>query len=245
MEQQQFYSSIANYYESIFPLKGQQVELVKSEFGSGEEFFFLDVGCSTGQLSNSLSQAGAFGMGIDLNPDMIKRANANFRSFNLAFKEMDMLKLKSSFPAQYFDAIICFGNTLVHLESVTQIRDFLQQCVHLLKNTGTLFLQILNYNYILSQKIQELPLIDNDTVRFERSYQLPSTTYPKINFITKLTIKSEDLTIENTTRLIPIRKDELERILQLVGFTDIQFFSNFARKEYSEIELPLVVVARK
>ncbi len=245
MGQQQFYSSIANFYEFIFPLKSQQVELVKSELESRGEFFFLDVGCSTGQLANSLCQSGALGLGIDLNSDMIRRANENYRAADLAFREMDMLRLKFNFPEKYFDAVICFGNTLVHLDSITQIRDFLQQCAHLLKNDGILFLQILNYHYILSQKVDELPLIDNDQIRFERYYQLPSANNPKINFITKLIIKSEGSVLENTTRLIPVKKDELERMLQVVGFSDVQFFSNFGKKAYSANELPLIVVARK
>jgi len=245
MGQQQFYSSIANFYEFIFPLKSQQVELVKSELESSGEFFFLDVGCSTGQLASSLCQSGALGVGIDLNSEMIRRANENYRAADLAFKEMDMLKLKFNFPEKYFDAVICFGNTLVHLESVTQIRDFLQQCVHLLKTRGFLFLQILNYRHILSQKVDELPLIDNDKIRFERYYQLPSANNPKISFSTKLTIKSEGAVLENTTRLIPVKKDELERMLQLVGFSDIQFFSSFDKKAYAENELTLIVVARR
>ena len=94
--------------------------------------------------------------------------------YEVITREMDMLRLKFNFPEKYFDAVICFGNTLVHLDSITQIRDFLQQCAHLLKNDGILFLQILNYHYILSQKVDELPLIDNDQIRFERYYQLPS-----------------------------------------------------------------------
>jgi 2-polyprenyl-3-methyl-5-hydroxy-6-metoxy-1,4-benzoquinol methylase len=243
--QQQFYSSIANVYEYIFPVKSEQIELVKSEFGSVEEFIFLDAGCSTGQLAGSLCQSGALGIGVDLNPDMIRRANENYRSVDLVFKEMDMLRLKSGFPAEYFDAVICFGNTLVHLESITQIRDFLQQGVHLLKTNGVLFLQILNYSHILSRKIQELSLIDNDKIRFERFYQLPSSNHPKINFMTKLTVKSEGAIVENTTNLIPIQKNELERILQLVGFSEIRFYSNFEKKPYTENQLQLVVVARK
>jgi hypothetical protein len=63
--------------------------------------------------------------------------------------------------------------------------------------------------------------------------------------MTKLTVKSEGAIVENTTNLIPIQKNELERILQLVGFSEIRFYSNFEKKPYTENQLQLVVVARK
>ncbi|RKD87917.1 class I SAM-dependent methyltransferase [Mangrovibacterium diazotrophicum] len=242
MGQEAFYNSIASYYEYIFPLSNQQVGFVQSEFDSLEEFFFLDVGCSTGQLANRLCQLGALGIGIDLNSSMIERARESHQAADLSFKVMDMMNINSNFTPGYFDALICFGNTLVHLDSVTQIRNFFQQSFQLLKPGGKLLFQILNYQYILGNKIEELPLIDNQYVRFERSYELPTPNQPKVNFKTKLFVKSENLVFENSAPLIPVQKNELEKLLLLAGFPKLHFYGGFDKKPCGD-HLPLVVVA--
>ncbi|PTN07599.1 bifunctional 2-polyprenyl-6-hydroxyphenol methylase/3-demethylubiquinol 3-O-methyltransferase UbiG [Mangrovibacterium marinum] len=245
MEKQQFYSSIADVYEYIFPVKEQQVTFIKSHFEIDQEFSFLDVGCATGQLASRLGQFGAHGVGVDLDQRMVQRANREYRGVNLLFKEMNMMKLRENFPLNYFDAIICFGNTLVHLESLSQIHNFLSQCFQLLPATGLLFLQILNYKHILAQKIESLPLIENDFIRFERAYKLPGPKLPKITFNTKLTVKADGRITENSASLMPLKKDELEWILRQVGFSTLEFYSSFDRAPYAETQLPLVVVARK
>ncbi|WP_163717421.1 class I SAM-dependent methyltransferase [Mangrovibacterium lignilyticum] len=244
MGQEAFYSSIASYYEHIFPLNNQQIRFIQSEFSSLEEFTFMDIGCSTGQVAGALCQLGGLGIGIDLNEDMIKRAVAENGSVDLSFKTMDMMTITSHFPNHYFDALICFGNTLVHLESVTQIRNFFQQCSQLLKPNGKLLFQILNYQHILSKQITSLPLIENDFVRFERNYRLPDPNQPKIDFITRLEVKQENVVLENSAKLIPVQKNELEKLLLLAGFSKLIFYSGFDRKPFGEDLLPLVVVAQ-
>ena len=243
MGQEAFYNSIVSYYEEIFPLSNQQLDFVRSEFDSLEEFFFLDIGCSTGQLANRLCQLGALGIGIDLNEAMIRCAQERHQDVDLSFKVMDMMTISSHFTPRYFDALLCFGNTLVHLDSVTQIWNFFQQCFQLLKPTGKLVFQILNYQYILGSKIVDLPLIDNEHVRFERSYDLPHPNQPKVNFRTKLVVKSEDLVLENSTPLIPIQKNELEKLLLLTGFSKLQFYGGFDKRPVGIDDLSLVVVA--
>jgi len=244
MGQEAFYSSIASCYEHIFPLSSQQIGFIQSEFDSLEELYFLDIGCSTGQLAGRLCRLGALGVGIDLNPDMIKRAEGLYASIDLSFKVMDMLTIEANFPGHYFDALICFGNTLVHLNSVTQIRNFLQQCSKLLKSGGKLLLQLLNYQYILSAKITDLPLIENDFVRFDRNYELPAPNQPRIGFRTRLEVKKENRLFENFTQLIPIQKNELEKLLLLAGFSMLQFYGGFDKRPFGAKDLPLVVVAQ-
>lgn len=245
MNQQKFYTSIAAYYESIFPLNKLQTNFVKDEFGALSDLHFLDAGCSTGQLANDLTQEGALGIGIDLNPAMIGRATSQFASPSLSFREMNMLSLSQGFPQHFFDSVICFGNTLVHLETITQVRDFFTQCAWVLKPGGKLLLQILNYQYIIGGRITDLPLIDNDHVRFERHYVLPDALNPKIEFNTALTIKADGVRLENSTLLLPLRKVDLEPLLQKAGFSDLNFYDGFNRRPFTGTQLPLVVSARR
>ncbi|MFV0376952.1 MAG: class I SAM-dependent methyltransferase [Mangrovibacterium sp.] len=245
MDQQQFYTSIANYYEHIFPLNIAQPAFVKVEVGELDDRHFLDVGCSTGQLAHALTSKGALGIGIDLNGDMIRRANEQYTSPALNFRLMDMLTIGENFPPAYFDFVCCFGNTLVHLDSVTRVSDFFKQCAGVLKPEGKLLFQILNYQHIIASNIEELPLIENDVIRFERYYRLPGSRHSTIEFRTLLTIKKTGQQLANSTFLLPLRKNDLEPLLLAAGFREIAFYENFKSAPLTGTQLPLVVSAQK
>lgn len=243
MDQDRFYSSVSGYYDEIFPLNPKQIGFIVEELGSLEERYFLDVGCSTGKLANGLCQLGALGVGIDLNEDMIRQAKASHSSASLNFRKMNMLHLNNAFPLRYFDTVICFGNTLVHLNSYAEVKVFLSNVSGLLKSGGKLLLQILNYDYILDKQITELPVIENKHIHFTRQYTLPDAGEQTIAFRTRLAVKSSGDYLENSTPLLPVRKKELERMLYTAGFKQLRFYAGFEREAYSGDHLPLVVVA--
>ncbi len=243
MDQNVFYSSVSGYFDEIFPLNPVQLEFVRSELGSLDELYFLDVGCSTGKLADELGRMGALGVGIDLNEEMIRGAKEKFSSATLSFKKLNMLDISRAFPDNYFDAVLCFGNTLVHLDSGTEVRHFLNQVVRLLKPGGKFLLQILNYDYILDQEISELPVIETSQIRFTRHYVLPRPGQAKIGFRTSLKDKLNSRELENNVSLLPIRKKELEKLLLVAGFRKLTFYSGFGREPYAADRLPLVVVA--
>lgn len=244
MDQQQFYTSIANWYELIFPLNIAQLDFVKAEIGDLNDRHFLDVGCSIGQLASVLAGEGALGIGIDLNSGMIRRAAAQYASPCLSFRMMDMLAVGLHFSPGYFDFICCFGNTLVHLDSVTRVRDFFKQCAVALKPGGKLLFQILNYQNIIAKRIEELPLIENESVRFERYYVLPDSHQAKIEFRTVLTIQATGQRLANSAVLLPLRKNDMEPLLLAAGFTSVHFYENFKREPFTGLQLPLVVSAQ-
>ena len=135
-----------------------------------------------------------------------------------------MLHINRAFPDNYFDTVICFGNTLVHLDSNTEIRTFLNHTARLLKPGGKLLLQILNYDYILDKKISELPLIETSRLHFTRHYILPNGGQQKIEFKTILTDKFSSEIVENNVPLLPIRKKELERHIRRTHIFRTRYF---------------------
>jgi len=243
MDQNKFYSSVTGYFDEIFPLNPLQLKFIRTELGSLDELYFLDIGCSTGKLANELCSLGALGVGIDLNEDMIMEARHKYSSAFLNFRKMNMLHIDRAFPDNYFDTVICFGNTLVHLDSITEVRTFLSHTAKLLKPGGKLLLQILNYDYVLDKKVSELPLIETGRLQFTRHYTLPNGAQQKIEFKTVLTDKFSSEVLENSVSLLPVRKKELERILWMAGFSQVNFYADFSKKPYTGDHLPMVVVA--
>lgn len=228
-----FYNLIKEYYDDIFPLNNKQVSFVKYYF---KDFTskLLEVGCANGKLTNALALYNI--TGIDLEKEFINIAKKRYPK--PIFYELNMLNI--DMLTEEYDGIICFGNTLVHLD-YEQIRIFIDKAYKKLKSNGIILIQILNYDYILDEKISVLPQIDNPIVTFEREYQHGK----KFMFNTKLKIKKENKIIENSIELYPIRKNTILKILTEAGFENIEIYGDFEKKPLRYQSLPLIIKACK
>ena len=204
----------------------------------------LDAGAGTGDLAIALIDEGFIVTGIDYDAEMLVKAMSKAQGRrNITFDHMDMRKISARFGPASFDAVLCFGNTLVHLTDIEEIATFLRDVKTVLKEEGVFLLQILNYDHILDHGIKELPLIENDKVRFDRNYEYdPAANL--IAFKTVLTVKGTGARIVNEIPLYPIRKQELETALRAAGFRKIEWYGDFNKGERKPDSLPLVIEAR-
>jgi glycine/sarcosine N-methyltransferase len=170
-EQNEFYSSISKYYAEIFPYQPMQLQFVKSRAGELAGKQILDIGCATGELTFQLAEAGANVTGIDLNKDLLNQAigcsgfpaqrsggqsaDSGIRESEFATPKLqigNMLELATDFKLAQFDVVLCFGNTLVHLQTLELIQQMLKGVFTILKPGGRFLLQILNYDYIFDEQ---------------------------------------------------------------------------------------------
>jgi glycine/sarcosine N-methyltransferase len=240
--QNDFYSSISEYYHEIFPYNPSQLEFTSKYTGGTSEKKILDIGCATGELAYQLADAGAVVTGIDLNEDLLFQAKTKKVIPNLTFQKGDMLELETDFHTHQFDAVLCFGNTLVHLLSEQQVLKVLKGVHAVLKPGGIFLLQILNYDYIIADKVTQLPVIETPDIKFIRSYKIENEN-PVIKFSTKLHLKKENRVINNETSLLALLSNQVEELLVNAGFIDISLFSNFKGEVMGGKHLPLVVKA--
>ena len=239
-----FYTSISKYYDYIFPFNPKQLSFVK-EMAEGKKVNdMLDIGCGTGNLALELAKEGYRIYAIDADHQMIASAVDKKRNWDLtqypAFRELDMEKLARFFEKDQFDLASCFGNTLPHLLAYENIEEFLKGVSIVLKKGASFGIQILNYDYILDNHIEELPVKENDNIRFERYYEYPENT-ELIDFVTKLTVKSTDEVIESRIQLFPVQKIDISAMLEEAGFEDIKIYSDFDKSEFNNESLPLVI----
>ncbi len=242
-KQNEFYSSISKYYDEIFPFNPAQLNFIKQNTGELKEKQILDIGCATGELSFHLAVAGSEVIGIDLNNDLLNRAKSEKRHPGLTFHMGNMLELESHFHKNQFDAVLCFGNTLVHLPDSLSVLDMLKGVRSVLKSGGVFLLQILNYDYVLSEKVTELPVIETENIKFIRTYKIDDNN-SIIRFKTRLQIKNGGTDIENETSLLALRSNELKVLIKDAGFGRSDFFSNFKGEQFGGHHLPLVVRAK-
>jgi len=235
-----FYDSIASWYDYIFPAAPAQVEFIEKRMGHLSNCKVADVGCGTGNLSIQLAQKGANVTGLDLDSEMLRLARHKSNATeNPDFICADMLQLSGLFKPDSLDAVVCFGNTLVHLQRPGNVRSFFQQCKTVLKPGGRLLFQIINYDYVLDEGIMGLPSIDNEHICFERAYELREQD-ELINFKTKLTVKDSNKVIKNVTTLQPLRKDLLMQILADTGYGERHLFGSFMQTPLQPTSIALV-----
>ena len=229
----QFYNQIAEKYDFIFPLSPAHKTFFASELHGKT---ILDVGAATGNLTAYLSSQGYEVTAIDLSERLIAKAAEK----GVIVQQLNMLAI-DELPT--FDNIVCIGNTLPHLDSKTSVQLFLQKAYGQLTQGGKLVLQLVNFQKYFAQQqgdyLGNLPLIENDKVKFERYYYLNEEG--KIRFKTIL-----DDTIKNEELLQPIFADQLTQWLTQIGFQAINLYSNFKKDPFDkEKSMALIVTAVK
>lgn len=232
-----FYTEVAHYYDEIFPVNQTQVTFFQKRLKVPPKKI-LDLACGTGTLLSILCSRGYHGLGIDLNEEMIKIAKQK-GNHNCEFCVSDMLTFKEG----KYDLISCIGNSLVHLIKIDDIRTFLTNCKDMLKDNGTLVIQIINYNRILKYNIKSLPIISNDAhdLTFIREY-----TYDKNNnlILFTTTLKVEEVTLTNSVKLYPLKSEELVMLLAETGYHNIKLYGDFHETPYDpDTSYSLVVEA--
>ena len=236
-----FYQSISGYYREIFPLQPVQAWFVRESFPDSTALSLLDVGCGTGDLSIELSSSFNSITGIDLDATMVDIARKSATA-NLRFLTLDMLEIQKRFAHGAFKGILCFGNTLVHLQDQENILGFVQQAGNVLGKSGKLLIQIINYDRILDQDIRTLPEIDTEHFSFVRNYQYDKNRHLVI-FESILKVKARGESIRNRIPLYPLRKAELHSMLTKAGFTEISYYGSFKKEALKKESIQLVVEA--
>lgn len=241
-----FYSTWVNYYDEVFPVNKSQVTFFNSKQvrNQGSDFV-LDIGCGTGSLTVEIAKYCDKVFAFDLNPDMVNIAEDKAKSFsNISFKTESMLNMGSFLNHESFSTIICFGNTLVHLNSIQEIKLVLDQIFNLLAPCGAFLLQIINYDRILNQNINSLPTIETEHVTLERKY-FHNIEKNKIEFTINLIVNKTKEIYSATTDLYPLRKEELKEAMHDSGFTDLEFYGSFDQSPLNKNSIQLVVKAIK
>jgi SAM-dependent methyltransferase len=239
-----FYSSISKAYDTIFPFNPVQLEFVESCFGgsvAGKRI--VDAGCGTGSLAIMLARRSARVVGFDSDKEMIAIAEKKRpQALDMKFRTGDLKEELTRFEKNRFDAVLCLGNTLVHLKDEEEVDEFVHNASEVLKPGGKLLLQIVNYNRVLDKGVKSLPLIETSDHKFERNYVLSDDGH--ISFETTLTNMNSGVVTRNSVPLVPLRKETLEKIVQKY-FSETACFGDFKQNDWSVETFHLVIKAEK
>jgi 2-polyprenyl-3-methyl-5-hydroxy-6-metoxy-1,4-benzoquinol methylase len=219
-----FYSKFSAYYEEIFPFS-QNVADFLIRYGTGGNKY-LDVGCGSGHYAAYLSAKGFHITGIDLDPAMIQYAQVHYPGVD--FHCMDMRDI-STLKACY-DFVYCIGNTGAHLPQ-DAFADFTSDIRKILKPGGRWILQLMNWDYVITQDIVNFPIISTEsTLTFNRTYT--HITRNQVAFETVL--RSPNATIfEDSVPLYPMLTEDINQLHARLGFIPAGHFGSYAGTEFN------------
>jgi glycine/sarcosine N-methyltransferase len=214
-----FYTQFAETYESIFPFSAAVYGFLRRHLPPAPAHM-LDVGCGTGHYAGPLSQDGYTATAVDLDAAMIDYARAHYPAVD--FHVLNMLDVGAL--DQSFDGVACIGNTAAHLTS-TQFGEFNGAVRDVLAPGGPLILQVMNWDYVLTQASVTFPVIEGEgDAVFYRAYLDISET--QVTFATRLEVRGKTV-FEDAVPLYPMRSAEIIAVTAERGFKLVEHVGSY------------------
>ncbi len=235
MSEASFYACWAEHYDAVFPV-GPKAAFVSSIIPPPARI--LDLGCATGGVAVALAELGHRVHGVELEPALLARAQAR-RIPGASFTLGDMLALPA--PEQPFDGVICLGNTLVHLIERSQRVAALEAMAARAVGTGRLVLQIVNYDRVLAQGVERLPLIETEALRFERRYR--DLQPERLIFEAELSLHASGRSLTVAQPLAPLTRAQLDAELREAGWAPSSWFGAYDGRPWAPESFGCIVVA--
>ncbi len=238
-----FYTSIVDAYDQLFPLNQEQEALVERQVGTLSGKRLLDAGCGTGSLAISLGRKGARVDAFDLDEEMVNMAQKKKpQALDVNFSTDNLLTFTNTHKAGFYDMVCCFGNTLVHLNSLDEVEKFISNASEVLKDdNAVLAIQIVNYDRILQKNIKRLPLIETPNYTFKRFYKHEEG---KIEFLTTLTDVASGEEIKNSQILLPVLVEDLMDIMAKY-FVFVEAVASFQEEMWTDNGFHTIVIASR
>lgn len=265
------YDSFSNEYDRFVNWKNRLdfeipfiiEEIKKNNSNKPSEIQILDTATGTGMHAIALVQKGYAAWGVDLSAGMIQKARDNAAQnkvdcrFEVAgFGRISRMLLEknreeNSFPTQ-FDVVLCLGNSLPHINGMTELDSTLNDFARCLKPDGLLLVQNRNFDAVLSSQerwMEPQSFIDSEGEwLYLRMYDFLPDGCIQFNIITlSRAHRTENWTQKITeNRLFPILKKDMVKSLKMAGFNRINLYGSLANTPFDEKESSnLVVLARK
>lgn len=189
----------------------------------------LDVATGTGFHSVQLLKAGFEVTSVDGSPVMLAKAfeNARRHGYILRTIQADWRWLNRDVH-DYYDAVICLGNSFTHLHEENDRRKALAEYYATLRHDGVLVVDQRNYDALLDHQIEpshkfyycgenvsaQPEHVDDTLARFKYSFSDGSDFH---------------------LNMFPLRKAYVQRLMREVGFQRIATFGDFVQT-YRETE---------
>jgi len=217
----------------------------------GRPINVLDTACGTGMHAIALERRGYKVVGADSSDKMIQQARENTASSGV---EVEFAAVGFQELAQHYkdvDVILCLGNSLPHVLTPSDLSLTLNEFASCLRPNGLLLIQNRNFDAVMAkhERWMEPQSYREESKEwiFLRLYDFDEDGLLTFHMITLSRSENEEWRMKaNSTRLNPIRRDEMLAFLRQSGFGNIVCYGGMEEKPFIPEESGnLVVVARK
>ena len=246
LDNNEFFDLIASDYDEMVSFS-QSVEKKKEAFKSIIKPWMktaADLGCGTGADSIALASVGLEVTAFDPSPEMTRIANENAKREKL---DIDIHKYAvHSIPESFtnkFDLVVSLGNTFANIE-LKHFSESIKKCFGLLKSKGTLVIQVLNYEKILTEKKRIVNIREGKENYFIRFYDF-------INNEIIFNILTFNKTNPQQNKLIstivyPYTTTDFTRELNSAGFNRTEFCADLNFTKFDKLHSQdLIVISDK
>ncbi len=240
-----FYNELASDYDNMISFKKaveNRKKLVKT-FLSSELNFVADIGCGSGVDSIALSLSGLKVVAFDPSSEMLKAAESNSKRMNVqpVFHNSTADKIPNEFDNN-FDLVLSLGNTFANI-STDKLQESIQRCYDILKPSGQLIIQILNYEKILADKNRIVNITEGKNKFFIRFYDFIDEQIV-FNILTFAKNKIFDYKL-SSTEIYPHNTKNFESGLRASGFKHTKFFGDLQLSEFVILQSKDLIITSK
>ncbi len=212
----------------------------------------LDAACGTGKHAIALAKRGYEAVGTDLSAGMIDhaRANAAAEGEDVRFEVAGFGELRSR-VGNGFDALLCLGNSLPHALTPAELSAALDDFRACLRPGGLLLIQNRNFDAVLARRERwmgpQAHRQGNEERLFLRYYDYETDGTLTFNLVTLRRQGAGEWSQHvASTRLWPLRQDELTAAVATAGFSTITCYGGLSGAPFEPDRSPnLVVTARR
>ncbi|MBM9589865.1 class I SAM-dependent methyltransferase [Leptospira sp. 201903075] len=194
-------------------------EFLKSKsLGAQGKEVAIDLGAGNGIQSLALSKLGYEVISIDFNKQLLSelKENAKTLSHPIEIIEDDILSV-AKFQHKGPTLLLCMGDTITHLSSKEEIKEFLKSCYECLNPNGKLLLSFRDYSQNLEGDSRFIPVMSDDTkihtciLEYEENrIRVTDQLYTKKNNLWEMSISSYFK--------VRLQKEECLHYLEGLGF---------------------------
>ena len=207
----------------------------------------LDAACGTAMHAVELARLGYLAAAGDVSAGMVAQArqNAADAGVDVQVEQAGFGGFSRVFGAAAFDAVLCLGNSLPHLLTLTDLEAALADFAACLKPGGLLLIQNRNFDSVLKKQER---FMDPQSYRLEQQEEIFVRFY---DFRPDGLLNFHMLTLERTgetwkqqvttSQLYPQRSQEIQQALVRAGFGKVSLFGGLNGTPYAPEKSPNTV----
>jgi SAM-dependent methyltransferase len=228
---QRFYSGFADRYD-LFASWDKRIRrerrFLKYILDMNEANTVLDCFCGTGFHVAMLSEMGYEVEGIDISPDMVRKARDNLKSKGLD-ERVRLGDVKALDTEKKYDCVLSMGNSLPH-EFGGNVSLALRRMYEALNPGGTCIIHMENFDRLYEDRDRFIPSVfkkdhdGTDVFIFAVDYEEEKVVFNILSMIERAGMPRFSV---DTVEYNPIGVEQIKELLAEAGFSETMLYEDF------------------